>query len=122
MRILSSHDSVMNTQFFWAVTPRHELISRHFERTQCLLLQHYVPSKRRESIAHRRAITSQKNGVTKVLLTELVKRFLVFKNVMFITVFTKALEWATFRTTLLYFKVFPYFTFYQFLYWLPLYS
>jgi len=32
MRMLSSH-GVLRAQFFWDVTPRHELIFRRFERT-----------------------------------------------------------------------------------------
>jgi hypothetical protein len=48
-----------------------------------------MPTKRRESIARRHAVTSQKNGVIKVVSTELVKRYLAFKNVMFITVSTQ---------------------------------
>jgi hypothetical protein len=48
-----------------------------------------MPTKRRESIVRRRAVASQKNGVTKVVLTELVKRYLAFKKVMFITVPTQ---------------------------------
>lgn len=115
--LLSSHGSVLRTQFFWDVTLLHELICRRFERTYCLHIHNYVPLKRRESIAQRRAFTSQKNGVVKVVSTELFKRFLAFKHLMFITVSTKALQWATW----LYFTAFPYFTFYPLLHRLPLY-